>query len=600
MKRAGRNDLALDWLWFLAWALASSVWCITAASQLGATFDEPFYVASGLDFWRSGSHRSLLKKGTMPLPIDLFSLPLALWERWSGTQFDPVLDLERLLPWARAGTLAFWWLLLGYARRIGRQLAGPWGGRLAVAWLAFEPNLLAHASLATTDIAMTACLLALLYSFRTGREAGWIRRVGVPTLWFAATVLSKASGLVLGPVCLLVLEIERLVSAEALKAATLPSGPWMRLRQGLRRLQPFRRDLVHILVGGLVLVFVYSGSDWREEPSFVAWARSLPDGPGSQVIVWVSEHLRIFSNAGEGLVKQIAHNIRGHGAYLLGRTHRRALWFYFPVLLTIKLTLPLLIAPGALAAIRPRALANWATLTAAALLVMSVTFRVQIGIRLVLPMVGLAVVGLSAAVVQAWRESSGWGRHALTAGAVAGVAWTVSASLIVWPHGLSYVNELWGGTSRGYLYVSESNYDWGQGLKDLAEWQRRNGMVPVDVWYFGTDPALKRLPVREVPLHALPIQVPEDVVSRVKGHYLAVSMSLLYYVTSTEAHRHARAFLLTRKPVARTTTFFIYDFRNEQTEGQTAIPQASPGGKAVAHHFRVASHRLLKTSACPA
>ncbi len=490
MERVGRGGEAWDWLWFLAWGVASSICCVTAASQLGATFDEPFYVAGGLEFWRTGTHGSLLKKGTMPLPMDLFTLPIYLWERWQGVQFDPVLDLERLLPWARAGTLVFWWLLLGCAWRIGQHLAGPWGGRLAVAWLAAEPNLLAHASLATTAVAVTACLLALLYHFRTGREAGWLRRVGVPTVWFAATVLSKASGLVLGPVCLLVVEIERLVRGGALKAATLPSRPWMQLRQVLRRLQPFRRDLVHIFVGGVVLVFVYSGSDWREEPSFVAWARGLPDGLGSQVMVWLSEHLRIFSNAGEGLVKQITHNIRGHGVYLLGVTHRRALWYYFPVLLSIKLTLPLLLAPVVLALIRPRVLANWATLTAAALLVMSLTFRVQIGIRLVLPLVALGVVGLAAAIVQASRDLSGWGRHLLTAGAGAGVLWTASAAMIVWPHGLSYVNELWGGTSRGYLVVSESNYDWGQGLKELARWQRQHGVGSLKVWYYGMDPAV--------------------------------------------------------------------------------------------------------------
>jgi len=563
MERARRGGGASDWLWFLAWGVASSIWCVAAASQLSATFDEPFYVASGLEFWRTGSHRSLLKKGTMPLPMDVTTLPIALWERWHGIQFDPVSDLEPILPWARAGTLLFWWLLLACGWRAGRQLAGPWGGRLAVAWLASEPNLLAHASLATADIAVTACLLALAYHFRAGREAGWIRRVGVPTVWFAATVLSKASGLVLGPVCLLVIEIERLARAGALDAPMPPLGPWGRLRSGLQRLGPFRHDLVHVFLGGLVLVFVYCGSDWSQETSFVAWARSLPDRPAGQVMVWLSEHLRIFSNAGEGLVKQITHNIRGHGVYLVGETHRRALWYYFPVLLTIKLTVPMLIAPVALAAIRARVLANWATLTAAALLVMSVTFRVQIGIRLVLPMVALGVVGLSAAVVQAWRESSGWRRHLLAAGTVAGVVWTASASLAVWPHALSYVNELWGGTSRGYVHVSESNYDWGQGLKELARWQRQHEVAPLDIWYFGSDPMLHRLPLRLVRLHALPIKGPEDVLTQVRGHYLAVGTTLLYGVPMTEAHTHARKFLLAQQPVARTTTFFIYDFRRE-------------------------------------
>jgi hypothetical protein len=347
-------------------------------------------------------------------------------------------------------------------------------------------------------------------------------------------------------------------------------GIWARFRDALERLRPFRRDLAWILVGGLVFVFIYSGSDWRQEPSFVAWARTLPDGTGSQVMVWVSEHLRIFSNAGEGLVKQISHNIRGHGVYLLGTAHRRALWYYFPVLLTIKLTLPLLLAPVVLALIRPRALANWATLTAAVLMVMSLTFRVQLGIRLVLPLVALGVVGLAAAGVQASRDLPGRARCLLIAGAGAGVLWTASAALIVWPHGLSYVNELWGGTSRGYLHVSESNYDWGQGLKELARWQRVHGAGPLKVWYFGTDPALRTMPFTVVPLHVLPVRRAEDVLARVRGGYLAVSTTLLYGSKLTEAQWQAAAYLRTRQPIARTMTFLIYDFRQEQGGGPGA------------------------------
>src|SRR5204863_2814462 len=95
-------------------------------------------------------------------------------------------------------------------------LAGPWGGRLAVALVACEPNMLAHASLATTDIAVTACLMALLYHFRTGREAGWVRRRAVPAVWFGLAILAKASALVYGPLCLIVLEGERLARAGVL------------------------------------------------------------------------------------------------------------------------------------------------------------------------------------------------------------------------------------------------------------------------------------------------------------------------------------------------------------------------------------------------
>jgi hypothetical protein len=90
----------------------------------------------------------------------------------------------------------------------------------------------------------------------------------------------------------------------------------------------------------------------------------------------------------------------------------------------------------------------------------------------------------------------------------------------------------------------------------------------VDVWYFGTDPALKQLPVRELPLHTLPpIAGPEDLAARVQGRYLAVSTTRLYGAYQSEERRRQLAFLRARAPAARTTTFLIYDFPRETRGG---------------------------------
>lgn len=547
-----------DAVWFLAFALTSSAWCLGAGHRLGATFDEPFYLSSGLEHWRTGSCRTLMKAGTMPLPVDLQTLPLYLWERCRGEHFDLARDCQRILPVARAGTLAFWWLLLLYGWRTGRVLAGPWGGRLAVALLACEPSLLAHAGLATTDIAVSACLLALAYHFRTGRDAGWPRRVAVPALWFAAAVLAKASGPVFGTLCLLAVELER-----RFRQPPQPACPAARLV--VRAVREARWDFSQIFAGGLLLTFLYVGSDWQSERTFVEWAHRLPNGPLSDAMVWLSEHLRIFSNAGEGLVQQVKHNVRGHSAYLFGRTAGRAMWYYFPALLTIKLSVPVLLALVYLGLVRPKALVNWACVAAAVLVVFSLAYRVQIGVRLVLPIVALGLTGVGAALAAAARQAGPYGQRRLVAvGSAAGVLWTAGCAWAVWPNGLSYVNELWGGTRRGYRIVSESNYDWGQGLPELAHWQRRRGIKDLDLWYFGTDPEVARLPLRLLPLHSLSVATGEEVAEQLRGRHLAVSTTLLYgsYVTSGPG-RAAAQFLRTQRPVARTTTFLIYDFTGE-------------------------------------
>src|SRR5207248_6505373 len=193
------------------------------------------------------------------------TLPLYLWECATGTHFDATSDLAAILVYARAANLVFWWLLLWYARLTGRALAGPWGGRLAVAVLACEPNLLAHAGLATTDIAVSACLLPLLYHFRAGRDAGWPRRRAIPALWFGLAVLAKASALVYGPICLVVIEAERLA-----RTGGLVCGPGTsilaKLGHAWRQTHPARRDLAWIGCCGLAVAFVYCGCDWQPQP----------------------------------------------------------------------------------------------------------------------------------------------------------------------------------------------------------------------------------------------------------------------------------------------------------------------------------------------
>jgi hypothetical protein len=73
---------------------ASCAAILANSARLGATFDEPFYISKGLDHWRSGSYRTLMRAGTMPLPVDVQTLPLYIWERERGTPFNPIFDMN--------------------------------------------------------------------------------------------------------------------------------------------------------------------------------------------------------------------------------------------------------------------------------------------------------------------------------------------------------------------------------------------------------------------------------------------------------------------------------------------------------------------------
>jgi hypothetical protein len=540
-------------VWLLVCLGASSAWCVSASTRLGATFDEPTYVRLGLESWRTGTSRRLLDLGTMPLPVHLQTLPLRLWEVRRGVPFDVDRDLDCLLPVARLGTLPFWWLLLIYGWWVGRRLAGARGGTMAVAFLACEPNLLAHATLATTDVAVTACLLALLFHFRAGREGTWPRRVGLPAAWFALAVLAKASGLVFGLLGLAAVEAGRCAAAEP--------GAGRRVRAAVAAVMSrrFVRDTIGISLLGLTAAFVYCGTDWEPSPSFVRWAHELPGGPARATFVWLAEHLCIFSNAGMALARQVRHNVQGHGVFIMGQVAPRALWYYFPAALAIKVALPLLALPVLLGALRPRALASWPCGVALALLAFSLVCRVQTGVRLVLPLVTLAAVGLAAGIARATTGLTGGRRRLLAVSGVVAGLWMGWSSLHAWPQGLCFINELWGGSARGYRLLSDSNYDWGQGLKELARWQRGHRLGEISVLYYGTDPRISRLPMRR--LGSPPPKDPSAVEAALRGRTLAVGTTLLYgSVSDWPSVRPWVRYLRRRRPVDRTATFLIYRF----------------------------------------
>jgi hypothetical protein len=142
--------------------------------------------------------------------------------------------------------------------------------------------------------------------------------------------------------------------------------------------------------------------------------------------------------------------------------------------------------------------------------------------------------------------------------------WTAAQATRVWPHGLCFTNELYGNTADGYLHVSDSNYDWGQGLKDLERWRRQHANAPLTVWYFGTDPALAHPGFTAIAPAAVHVQSPNEFLSQMRGKVLAVSTTNLYggYTADCEA---ARSVLRALQPRDRTPTFLIYDFRGDIT-----------------------------------
>jgi hypothetical protein len=101
--------------------------------------------------------------------------------------------------------------------------------------------------------------------------------------------------------------------------------------------------------------------------------------------------------------------------------------------------------------------------------------------RYVLPAFPFVFIWISqVAVVFGWRH---W---RITSIASAALAWSIIGSLWVYPHSLSYFNELVGGPSKGPGHLISSNVDWGQDLLVLRQWLNHHPEArPLKLAYFG-------------------------------------------------------------------------------------------------------------------
>jgi hypothetical protein len=97
---------------------------------------------------------------------------------------------------------------------------------------------------------------------------------------------------------------------------------------------------------------------------------------------------------------------------------------------------------------------------------------------------------------KAWRT---WLMRGIVAGAL---GWSVVSSLAVYPHSLSYFNELVGGPKNGHWHLGSSNTDWGQDLLYLKNWyDEHSGARPVHLAYALQmfDPVIVGIDYEQVP-----------------------------------------------------------------------------------------------------
>ncbi len=397
------------------------------------TIDEPAHIACGME-WLS-DHTYHYESEHPPLArVMIAVLPYLAGERswhrpimynegaailYSSGHYDRTLTLARLgiLPFFWLGSaVVFWW-----ARRIFGDIAAV----IATLLFTFTPSILAHAGLATTDMALTATFGAAFLAGIVWLENPSWKWTAIFGVALAAAVLSKFSFLVFFPASAAIAGILYVAIAR-------PAG-----------------------VGGFVLARVGRLAAALTFACVLIWAGyrfSFDKVPAPELF------------RGLGVVRE--HNRLGHLSYLLGEYSESGFWDYYPVVLAVKTPLALWALAGVgLVACWKRRRESAALLIpvafAAGVLAVAFVSRINIGVRHVLP-VYIAFAVLGAAGARMLWESGKVARWIL--GGL--MLWMVGTSAFSHPDYLAYFNALAGDEPERVLV--DSDLDWGQDMKRLS------------------------------------------------------------------------------------------------------------------------------------
>jgi 4-amino-4-deoxy-L-arabinose transferase-like glycosyltransferase len=465
--------------------------------------DEVGHMAAGLSHWQLGKFdlyhvNPPLVRMVAAVPV-LFARPQTDWTKISyapgaRSEFDLGRDFitangERsfwFFTWARWACIPFS-LLGGYVcYRWARELYGEWSGLLALTLWCFEPNILANGQMITPDMGATALGVTAGYVFWK-----WLKE---PHWGFAAL-----AGLALGYAELTKMTWVLLFGLWPVLWLIWRLPEWQRL--SLRNWLNQASQLGLILCLGLGLInagYAFEGSMTRlGDYQFVSKSLGgLPDeasGPAANRFAgtWLGEMpVPVPANYLQGIDVQKRDFESHFNSYLCGEWAKHGWWYYYLFALAIKVPLGvwlLALLAAFLALTRHGFAVGWRDeLTVLAPAVLVLTFvSAQTGFnhhsRYVLPIFPFFFIWMSKAAraFEPKERVAMW----LVGGAV---AWAVASSLWVYPHSLSYFNELAGGPANGSVYLLDSNIDWGQDLFYLRDWLKEHPDArPLGLAYFG-------------------------------------------------------------------------------------------------------------------
>jgi 4-amino-4-deoxy-L-arabinose transferase-like glycosyltransferase len=410
-----------------------------------------------------------------PTQIDPSARPPEVeWAYITRLWQDNRAHFEAICFWARVPmiglTLALGVLLFAFAR----ELFGDLAALLALFLFALEPTVLAHGRVVQTDIPAAFGFLltvVVLYRYLRGPTRKLALGVGAAA---GIAMLAKYSMVVLGPLLLVVFLVL------------------------LWRRKDHRPAIAgHALLALLALVGVINAGYFFHHRSFTAadaqWIANC--FPAANELVSASVRiLRLIlpTDFVMGVYWQLHHSHEGHPAGLLGMHSTHGWWYYFPAAFALKATIPFLLlslASSVWCVARIIRGKEWP------LLILLIPFALytallmasplNIGVRYYLPGYVFLLI-LSGAFLNALfaRAKSKPARISAIAVAAVALAWISFETLRAYPHYMPYMNQLASARAH-WWYLSDSNVEWGDDARELAEYLRARGETRVRAMLLG-------------------------------------------------------------------------------------------------------------------
>ena len=453
----------------LACLLVASTWHV-----FGNVWDEPEHIAAGLSLIDQGDYRydnqhPPLGRLAAALGPQLAGARLPANASPSGEQagrdilYHSSASYDTLLTLARAGMLPFL-LLLALAQwywvRENFGVAMAW---LSTLFLLSTPAILGHAGVVALDVPVTALCVLGFWLLQRWVVAPTLKRsvaLGVAAGLAVSTKISAIPFLALSGIVMLA--AQRLLNRGALRSALRYGG-----------------GALLALVLAIVICIAAYGPNLVHVP-----------GIGMRVPLGVQE-LTLNIRGVE------FHNAHGHPAYLLGETDLMGWWYFYPVALAVKTTIPMLLLgiPGLVwltwRGARARQLGQMVPgLVFAPLLVFCCLYsHINIGVRHVLVLYPLLAIGAGAAALALWQQALAptartIARTAARALAAALVLWQFATLVTAYPDYLAWFNAFAGAHPEEVLV--DSDLDWGQDLRRLSQELARRKIPEVYLAYRGS------------------------------------------------------------------------------------------------------------------